>query len=186
MFPGEEFRIFNWFIIHFTENNGMAFGFEFGGTGGKTFLSIFRIVASLGIGYYLYTLIKKKAHTGMIVCFSLIFAGAVGNIIDSTFYGVIFSDDSNNLARLFPEEGGYSGFLHGRVVDMLYFPLFNTQLPSWLPVWGGQPFQFFRPIFNIADSSITVGVFLFIIFQKRFTAIKKSESPIESETVNLT
>ncbi len=183
MFPGEEFRIFNWFYIHFTENNGMAFGFEFGGTAGKAFLSIFRIVASFGIGWYLYTLIKKNSHPGIITCFSLIFAGAVGNIIDSAFYGIIFSDDSYNLAKLFPEGGGYSGFLHGRVVDMLYFPIINTHFPEWFPFVGGTSFQFFRPIFNVADSSITIGVLLFIIFQKRFTATKPKESKIETDVV---
>ena len=172
MFLGEEFRIFDWFLIHFTENNGMAFGFEFGGTSGKAFLSIFRIVASIGIGWYLYSLIKKNAHPGIITCFSLILAGALGNIIDSTFYGMIFSDDSHYLSRFMPPEGGYSGLLHGRVVDMLYFPIINSQFPSWFPFFGGESFQFFRPIFNIADSSITVGVAIFIIFQKKFTAEK--------------
>jgi signal peptidase II len=185
MFPGEEFKIFNWFIIHFTENNGLAFGFEFGGVAGKLFLSVFRIVASLGIGYYLLTLIKKHAHTGLILCFSLIFAGAIGNIIDSAFYGVIFSDDSTGLSKLFSSEGGYSSFLHGRVVDMLYFPLINSQFPSWLPIVGGDHFQFFRPIFNIADSSITVGVILFILFQKKFAppkVVERKENP-ESENI---
>jgi len=183
MFPGEEFRIFNWFYIHFTENNGMAFGFEFGGVAGKAFLSIFRIVASLGIGWYLFTLIKKNAHPGIITCFALIFAGAVGNIIDSTFYGIIFSDDTYNISRLFPEEGGYSGFLHGRVVDMLYFPIINAHFPEWIPLIGGSSFQFFRPIFNVADSSITIGVLLFIIFQKKFTTTKSNESNIETDVV---
>lgn len=181
MYPGEEFKIFNWFIIHFTENNGMAFGFEFGGTAGKTFLSIFRILASLGIGYYLVSLIKRNAHIGLILCFSLIFAGAIGNIIDSAFYGVIFSDDANNLAKLFPPEGGYSGFLHGRVVDMLYFPLINSHFPSWFPFVGGEFFQFFRPIFNIADSSITIGVILFILFQKKFSLTEKEIKHDEKE-----
>ena len=171
MFPGEEYHIFNWFLIHFTENNGMAFGFEFGGNSGKIFLSIFRIVASIGIGGYLFSLIKKNAHPGIIACFSLIFAGAVGNIIDSTFYGLIFSDDINNLSRFMPPDGGYAGLLHGRVVDMLYFPIINSQFPSWFPFYGGDSFMFFRPIFNIADSSITIGVILFIVFQKRFTVV---------------
>ena len=184
MFPGEEYRILDWFIIHFTENNGMAFGFEFGGAWGKTFLSVFRIVASIGIGWYLYSLIKKNAHPGIITCFSLIFAGAVGNIIDSTFYGLIFSNDINSLSRFMPPEGGYSGFLHGRVVDMLYFPIINSQFPSWFPFVGGESFQFFRPIFNIADSSITIGVALFIIFQKRFTTVKKIEKQEEAEMIS--
>jgi signal peptidase II len=184
MFPGEEFKIFNWFYIHFTENNGMAFGYEFGGSAGKAFLSIFRIVASLGIGWYLLSLIKKNAHIGMIACFSLIFAGAVGNILDSAFYGMIFSDDANSLARIFPSEGGYSGFLHGRVVDMLYFPIINTHFPEWFPIVGGNSFQFFRPIFNVADSSITVGVLLFILFQKRFSAYEKKETKEEADVIN--
>jgi signal peptidase II len=181
MFPGEEFKIFDWFFIHFTENNGMAFGFEFGGKAGKAFLSIFRICASIGIGWYLVTLIRKSSHLGLIACFSLILAGAVGNIIDSTFYGLIFSSDDSGIAQLFPEQGGYAPMLHGRVVDMLYFPLFTTVLPSWMPFVGGEPFQFFRPIFNIADSSITVGVILFIIFQKKFTHIHHSDEKTEEQ-----
>lgn len=184
MFPGEEIKIFDWFLIHFTENNGMAFGFEFGGAGGKIFLSLFRIVASIGIGWYLFSLIKKGAHTGIIICFSLILAGAVGNIIDSTFYGVIFSDDSHGISKLFSTEKGYSSFLHGRVVDMLYFPLFNFQFPHWIPVIGGEPFQFFRPIFNIADSSITIGVLIFILFQRKFHASEKPDVSNEVDVVN--
>ncbi len=181
MFTGEEYRIFDWFLIHFTENNGMAFGFEFGGTVGKAFLSIFRIVASIGIGWYLLSLIKKNAHFGIITCFSLIFAGAVGNIIDSTFYGVLFSDDINSLSHFSLSEGGYSGLLHGRVVDMLYFPIVNSQFPSWFPFFGGESFQFFRPIFNIADSSITIGVLLFMFFQKKFTMVSEVKKNEEEE-----
>jgi signal peptidase II len=184
MFLGQEFRVLgNWFIIHFTENNGMAFGFEFGGEFGKLLLSIFRIVLVTGIGWYVYHLIKTKATTGAVVCFSLIFAGAIGNIIDSAFYGMIFSDSDMGVAQLFPPEGGYSSFLHGRVVDMLYFPLISGQLPTWFPIWGGEPFLFFRPVFNIADSSITIGVTLLLIFQKRFfphLEEKKPEQPTET------
>jgi signal peptidase II len=181
MYIGEEIRIFDWFLIHFTENNGMAFGYEFGGTAGKTFLSVFRICASFAIGWYLVSLVKKKAHPGLITCFALIFAGAIGNILDSAFYGIIFSGNENGIATLFPPEGGYSGFLHGRVVDMLYFPLINSSFPQWMPYVGGEPFQFFRPIFNIADSSITIGVILFILFQKRFTE-HASRVKIDSES----
>ncbi len=169
MFLGEQIHIADWLLIHFTENNGMAFGLELGGKGGKIFLSVFRIIASMGIGWYLLHLIKTKAHAGIITCFSLIFAGAIGNILDSAFYGLIFSDSMSGVSTFLPAGGGYAPFLHGRVVDMLYFPLINGQFPEWLPIWGGDYFQFFRPIFNIADSSITIGVILFIIFQKKFT-----------------
>ncbi len=185
MYLGQEFRIFDWFIIHYTENNGMAFGYEFGGISGKLFLSIFRIIASAVIGWYLYKLIIKKAHSGLILCFSLIFAGAIGNIIDSAFFGMIFSEEVNGMAQLFSPLGGYSGFLQGRVVDMFYFPLVNTQFPHWLPIIGGQPFQFFRPVFNVADSSITIGVILFIVFQKKFSqqSVRKDTGESESEAI---
>ena len=169
MYLGQEFHVAgDWFLIHFTENNGMAFGLEFGGTFGKLFLSVFRIALVTGIGWYLWHLVKTKASNGAVICFSLIFAGAVGNIIDSAFYGLIFSDSSEGIATMFPPEGGYAGFLHGRVVDMLYFPLISGQFPSWFPFWGNESFLFFRPVFNIADSSISIGVMILLIFQKRF------------------
>jgi signal peptidase II len=166
---GEEIPVFDhWFLIHFTENNGMAFGMEFGGNYGKVFLSVFRIVAVFGLGYYLYYLNRKKAPTGLIVSFSLILAGALGNIIDSLFYGMIFSDSFHGVAQLFPEGGGYAPFLYGKVVDMLYFPILKGTFPEWLPIWGGQEFLFFRPVFNIADSAITIGVAMILLFQKRY------------------
>ncbi len=170
MYLGEEIPVMgNWFILHFTENEGMAFGLKFGGDGGKLVLSLFRILAIVLIGIYLYRLSKRNASTGLILSFSLIFAGALGNIIDSAFYGLIFGESSyHNVAALFPEGGGYGRFLYGNVVDMLYFPLFRGILPDWIPFWGGQHFIFFRPVFNVADSAITVGVSVLILFQRKF------------------
>jgi len=170
MHLGEEIHIMgNWFIIHFTENNGMAFGLELAGESGKLYLSIFRIIAIMAIGWYLVKIIKQKVHPGLIISVSLIFAGAMGNIIDSAFYGVIFNESGHFRAATFmPEEGGYSSFLHGRVVDMLYFPMIKGTFPDWFPFRGGERFIFFRPVFNIADSAITTGVFILLIFQRRF------------------
>jgi signal peptidase II len=165
---GEEHRIASWFIIHFTENNGMAFGMQFSGQYGKIFLSVFRIAALSAIGYYLWTLVKRNAHPGLIASFALIFAGAMGNILDSTFYGVLFSDSSYELAKFMPAEGGYAGLLHGKVVDMFYFPLIEGHFPSWVPFWGTEEFLFFRPVFNVSDSAITVGVVLILLFQKKY------------------
>ncbi|MET3113395.1 signal peptidase II [Pedobacter sp. CG_S7] len=154
MYLGQEFKILgNWFIIHFTENNGMAFGLEFGGEFGKLSLSLFRIVAVAGIGYGLYYLIEKKYHRGLILNVAMIFAGALGNIIDSVFYGKIY-----NYATLF----------HGRVVDMFYFPVLEGIFPNWIPIWGGEDYIFFRPVFNVADAAISVGVILILIFQKTY------------------
>ena len=165
---GQEIHLFgNWGILHFIENNGMAFGMEMGGKPGKFILSIFRIIAIFGIGWFLSSLIKKKATLGLILAVSAIMAGAIGNIIDSAFYGMIFSESFNQPAVLFPAEGGYSSFLHGKVVDMFYFPLINTNWPDWSPVKPGESFVFFRPVFNIADSAITCGVTSIILFQKR-------------------
>lgn len=163
---GEEIQIADWFIIHFTENPGMAFGLELGGSYGKLFLSLFRMVAVVGIFFWLRSLIRQKAGALSVASVSLILAGALGNIIDSAFYGMIFSESLGSVATLFPEEGGYGSFLHGRVVDMFYFPLFKGYLPNWLPIWGGDYFIFFRPIFNLADASISVGVALMLLFQR--------------------
>jgi len=171
MYLGEEHRVFgNWFYIHFTENYGMAFGLEFGGMAGKFLLSAFRILACIAIGWYIVHLARHRAHPGLMVCFALIFAGAVGNIIDSAFYGIIFSASdpvTRNVAVIFPEGGRYAPFLHGAVVDMFYFPLWQGRFPDWMPVWGGEPFEFFRPVFNIADAAISVGVALMILFQRK-------------------
>jgi signal peptidase II len=176
MYLGEEISITSWFKIYFVENPGMAFGLELGGEGnkawGKLFLSLFRIVAIGFIGYYLYTLVKKGYSKGFIACIALILAGAFGNIIDSVFYGVIFSESyAGHVASFVPIGEGYSSWLHGRVVDMLQFPLIKSTFPSWFPVWGGEKFVFFSPIFNIADSAITVGIFILLIFYRKTLSI---------------
>jgi signal peptidase II len=159
----------DWFKIYFIENNGMAFGMQFGGSVGKLILSLFRIVLIGAIIVYIRKLLKEKTPAGVLVGVSLILVGAVGNVIDSMFYGLIFSESTfTSVATLFPEGGGYSGFLHGKVVDMLYFPIIDTTLPSWIPFWGGDDFLFFRPIFNIADSCITIGVAYLLLFQRKY------------------
>ena len=173
----DSIEIFSWFKIYFTENPGMAFGLEYGGNYGKLALSIFRIFAIGGLFYWLNKLSKNKAPTVAIVAVALITAGAIGNMLDSAFYGLFF-----NKGMLFNEEleswvgyaglahlsaEGYSGFLRGNVVDMLYFPMYEGFLPEWIPFKGGDYFVFFRPIFNIADMAISSGVGLMILFQKR-------------------
>ena len=169
MVIGEEKHIFgDWFILHFIENNGMAFGMEMGGKAGKLVLSLFRILASVAIAWYIFHLIRNDAHPGFVLAVSAIFAGAVGNIIDSAFYGMIFNESFYEPAVMFPPGGGYSSFLHGRVVDMLYFPVIDTQWPEWSPIRPGQSLVFFRPVFNLADSAVTLGVVTIILFQKKF------------------
>jgi signal peptidase II len=158
----------DWFSLYFTENPGMAFGLRFGGEVGKIFLTIFRIALVALIGIYISKLIKRGAPAGVMVGMALIFAGAVGNIIDSLFYGLLFSGSEGQVATLFPDGGGYAPFLQGRVVDMLYFPVIETTFPAWLPVWGGEEFIFFRPVFNIADSSITIGVIYLLLFKRGY------------------
>ena len=164
---GQEFQVFDWFIIHFTENNGMAFGLEFGGEWGKIMLSFFRIAVTIWLGFFIKGLIRQKAHKITTIAFSLVLAGAIGNIIDSVFYGVFFNESTNQLATFLPTEGGYAPFFQGRVVDMLYFPLFKGFLPDWIPFVAGDYFVFFRPVFNIADTAITTGVLILFIFHKK-------------------
>ncbi|MFP4025358.1 MAG: lipoprotein signal peptidase [Thiohalospira sp.] len=166
---GQEYKILgDWFIIHFTENNGMAFGWEFWGEKGKIFLTLFRIAAVIGIGWYMNQLIKEKAPKMLIISIGLIMAGALGNIIDSVFYGVIFDDSYYKAAEFMPAGGGYSTWLQGKVVDMFYFPIIKGNYPSWFPFWSNQEFVFFRPVFNIADSAITIGVAYILIFERSF------------------
>ncbi len=167
---GESITVFgNWFFIKFIENPGMAFGLDIPGRLGKPVLTIFRIIAVIAIGWYLRELVKSRVNTGLILCVALIFAGAMGNIIDSVFYGLIFNNSTfYTVAQMFPPEGGYGTMLHGRVVDMLYFPIIKGSYPGWFPFWAGEEFIFFRPIFNIADSSISAGIIAILLFQKRF------------------
>ncbi|MGV6828389.1 MAG: lipoprotein signal peptidase [Flavobacteriales bacterium] len=164
---GESVRVFDWFQILFIENEGMAWGAKIPGQYGKLFLTLFRLIAIAGIGYWLWDSVRKKGSKILIIAIALIFSGAFGNIIDSVFYGIIFNDSHGQVATLFPQEGGYGTLLHGKVVDMLSFPLWKGYLPDWLPFWGGDLFTFFDPIFNIADTAISTGVGLLIVFNKK-------------------
>jgi len=182
---GEYFNIlgFDWARIHFVENPGMAFGAEIPWEYGKLALSLFRIGAVFFLVYYIGELIKMKVNFGLLVSFALILAGALGNIIDSAIYGIIFSASEyhGGVAQFMPEEGGYASFLHGKVVDMLHFPLIEGRFPEWVPRWGGQHFEFFRPVFNLADTSITIGVLNIILFQRSFFAADSPEKEVISE-----
>ncbi len=186
---GEEIKIFGkeWALIHFVENNGMAFGLSLGGDYGKLALSLFRILAVVFLIFFIRQLVQEKAKFGVLASFALILAGALGNILDSAFYGLIFSESPfhGGLATLFPKEGGYAGFLHGRVVDMLYFPVMQGIYPKWVPLIGGTSYFFFKPVFNIADMSITFGVFNILLFQRQFFFQQHSEKGTTSVT-NLT
>jgi signal peptidase II len=174
---GEEYKIAPWFIIHFTENNGMAFGMQLAGQYGKILLSVFRIGAVIAIGWYLRDIVSKQMHPGLIASIALIFAGAIGNIIDSAFYGLIFNESGYEPSKLFPQGGGYATFLHGKVVDMFYFPIIEGHFPTWFPIWGSEEFIFFRPVFNFSDASISVGVILILLFQKKFYPKKENLTP---------
>lgn len=182
MYIGEDIPLIgDWCLLHFVENKGFAFGISFGGNVGKIILSLFRVVASIWLIWYMVRRIRKGIRTSFLLCLSLITAGAIGNTIDCCFYGLIFSESSYNVAQLFPPEGGYAPFLMGLVVDMFYFPLFETTLPEWLPFWGGDNFIFFDAIFNIADAAITVGAFWFIIDVMVSTPKEKKKEEEEAE-----
>jgi len=176
---GEQIQVFEWFRILFVENEGMAWGARIPGEYGKLILTVFRLVAIVGIGYWLWDTIKSKGSKMLIISISLIFAGALGNIIDSVFYGVIFNDSHRQVASFLADEP-YGTLLHGKVVDMLYFPLWEGYLPEWIPVWGGEYFTFFEPVFNIADSSITIGFLMMILFNRKAFQ-KEKEATVETE-----
>ena len=165
-FLNEEIVVFDWFRIHFIENEGMAWGTEIPGNYGKLFLTLFRITAVGGIVYWLVDSVKKNGSKHLIIAISLILAGAVGNIIDSVFYGVIFNDSYHQVATAF-SDNPYGQWFHGEVVDMLYFPMWSGKLPTWIPKWGGKDFTFFNAIFNIADMAISTGVGILIVFNKK-------------------
>ncbi len=176
----EDLEITSWFHLHFIENNGMAFGMEFGP---KIFLTIFRLVLAAGL---IWVLVRIKAmaavKTGFLVCLALIIAGAIGNIIDCVFYGVIFNNPMPpEVAQMFPAGGGYATLFHGRVVDMLYFPLFSFTWPGWMPGVGGQEFLFFQPVFNLADAAISCGMIAVLIFYPRQLTLSSSEPSDSSD-----
>lgn len=181
---GGGFNILNqeWAQIHFVENKGMAFGIEMGGVAGKYALSLFRVLMVGLLGYIIHGLVKSKESKWLIVCFSLILAGAIGNILDSALYGLIFSESRfhGEVATFMPEAGGYAPFLQGKVVDMFYFPLIKTTWPEWVPYFGGNALEFFRPVFNVADAAISIGVIAILLFHRKFFAQLDKTVSIES------
>ena len=178
---GDEYRVFHWFRVYFVENDGMAWGTKlsdftsfFSDRTAKIALTVFRIIAIIGIGFWLFDATRKKSPKVLLLAIAFIFSGALGNIIDSVFYGLLFNDSHGQIASFLPIEGGYDGLLHGRVVDMLYFPLWKGYLPEWLPFFGGTYFTFFEPVFNIADMAISTGFIMLLLFNKK--AFPKKES----------
>ncbi len=187
MYYGETFGILglNWAQIHFVENEGAAFGLKFGGDVGKLILSVFRILMVSFLIYMIRKMIKSKEPIGFLIFFSLIIAGAIGNIIDSIFYGVIFSSSvGSGIATMFPEGGGYASFFHGWVVDMLHFPIFEGRIPEWSPISGGQTVKFFRFVFNIADASISVGVAGILLFYRKYFAKQEKQDSKKEDAMS--
>lgn len=181
---GEEIKVLNWFSILFVENEGMAWGAKIPGEYGKLLLTLFRLGAIAGIAYWLWDSVRNNESRILIVAISFIFAGAFGNIIDSVFYGMIFTDSYGRVAEFMPEGGGYAGIFYGKVVDMLYFPLYDGPLPSWIPFWGGDNFTFFEPVFNVADTAISTGVGLLLFFNKKAFPAAKEEKVKEKSIGN--
>lgn len=185
---GEEIPLIgSWCKLHFVENVGMAFGMAFGGSVGKLLLTLFRFVASAAVMWVIVYYIRKGAQTLLVVSLALIFVGAIGNLIDCCFYGLIFNESYYNVAQLFPPEGGYAPFLYGRVVDMFYFPLFRFDWPQWVPFVGGDEFEFFNAIFNIADAAITIGIAILIVYylmqeRRKKKSPQPEEEPQETQT----
>jgi signal peptidase II len=178
---GDEYKVFDWFRVYFVENDGMAWGTKLSDftsfisdRTAKIALTIFRIIAIIGIGFWLLDATRKKSPKVLLLAIAFIFAGALGNIIDSVFYGLLFNDSHGQIASFLPIEGGYDGLLHGRVVDMLYFPIWKGYLPEWLPLFEGKFFTFFEPVFNIADMAISTGFMMLLVFNKKAFPKKKS------------
>jgi len=186
---GESVDVFNWFKILFIENEGAAWGAKLSDilpisdSIGKLVLTVFRLFAIFGIGYWLYDVIKKESSKTLIVAVSLIFAGALGNILDSVFYGIIFNDSYNEVASLFSDEP-YGQLFYGKVVDMLYFPMVDTTWPDWIPFFGGSNFRFFEPVFNIADTAISTGVGILLVFNKRAFKNEDDEAVLEPSEIS--
>ena len=184
MYLHESIRVFDWFYIYFIENEGMAYGMTFIN---KLVLTLFRVVVAIAISIYLYRQVKKNARWGYVVCLAMIIAGAGGNIIDCLFYGQVFSPSTSSAIAHFVSWGqGYAPVFYGRVVDMFYFPIIDTHWPEWLPIWGGERFIFFSPIFNFADSCISVGVVALLLFFRKelgeVTFSQKEEAPSDTDS----